>query len=250
MAKSSGLGANLYYGTYDLSNDTQQVNVLKRKIDTHDLPGIDVLAQERQAGQLDGEISWTSYMNSTNAHAALSPRTRGDVLVSYFHRAALGVPVLSLIAQQINYDAKRDAKGMLLWDVQTLANAYWADWGLSLTAGKRTDTAANNGTGVDFGAPPGSTTYTHGLQTYLHVFSFTGTSATIKLQESSDNGVGDAWTDVSGGSFSTVTGAVTEMLRTGRTQTVERYLRVVTSGTFTNLVFAVNAVLNITDYVI
>jgi hypothetical protein len=53
----------------------------------------------------------------------------------------------------------------------------------SLTAAPRTDTTATNGTSYDFGT--GSTAF--GLQAYLQVLSFTGTSCTIKLQESSDN---------------------------------------------------------------
>jgi hypothetical protein len=249
MAKESGLGAQLYFGVYNLSNDTQSVGKLGKKLDPLDLTGIDKGAPERLAGQLDGEISWTSYLNTTNAHLALSPRARGNVQVSYWHRAALGTPVASIITQQINYDPKRSDKGAMTIDVQALANAYWLEWGRGLTAGKRTDTTATNGTGVDFGNPTPAA-YSFGLQAYLHVFAFTGTSAAIKLQESSDNGVGDAWTDVTGGAFSSVTAPVTEMLRTGRTQTVERYLRVVTSGTFSDLQFAVSANINITSYII
>lgn len=249
MAKTHGLGAQLYFGTYDISNDTQAVGKIGKKLDPIDMTGINKEAPERQAGQLDGEISWTSFMNATNAHLALSPRTRGDVLVSYWHRATLGVPAAEIITQQINYDPKRGNKGELLIDVQALANAYWLDWGLALTAGKRTDTAGTNGTGVDFG-DPAPAAFSYGLQAYLHVFAFTGTSAAIKLQESSDNGVGDAWADVTGGTFASVTAPTTEMLRTSRTQTVERYLRVITSGTFSNLQFAVSATVNITSYVI
>lgn len=249
MGKTHGLGAQLYFGTYDLSNDTQSVGKIGKKLDPIGMTGIDKEAMERKAGQLDAEISWTSFMNTTNAHLALSPRTRGDVLVSYWHRASLGMPVANIISQQITYDPKRGNKGELLIDVQTLANAYWLDWGLALTAGKRTDTAATNGTGVDFGDPTPAT-YSYGLQAYLHVFAFTGTSAAIKIQESSDNGAGDAWTDVTGGAFASVTAPTTEMLRTGRTQTVERYLRVVTSGTFTSLQFAVSTNVNTANYVI
>jgi hypothetical protein len=249
MAKTHGLGAQIYFGVYDLSNDTQSVGKIGKKLNHHNMTGIDKYAPERQAGQLDAEISWTSFMNATNAHLALSPRTRGDVLVSYWHRATLGVPVASIITQQINYDPKRDNKGALTIDVQALANAYWLDWGLALTAGKRTDTTATNGTGVDFGDPTPAA-FNFGLQTYLQVFAFTGTSAAIKLQESSDNGGTDAWADVTGGAFASVTAPTTEMLRTSRTQTVERYLRVITSGTFTSLQFAVSATVNITSYVI
>lgn len=90
----------------------------------------------------------------------------------------------------------------------------------------------------------------HGLQAYLHVLAFTGTDATIKVQESSDNGATDAWADVVGGTFTAVTsGPQAQRLQTARGLTVERYLRVVTttSAGFTNLQFLVVAVKNDTE---
>jgi hypothetical protein len=95
-----------------------------------------------------------------------------------------------------------------------------------------------NGTAIPTSRTP------YGLQAYLQVFAFTGTSVTVKLQESADNGVNDAWTDVTGGSFTAATGVTTERIATSTTQNVERYLRVVTTGTFTNAQFAVNVVRN------
>ena len=79
--------------------------------------------------------------------------------------------------------------------------------------------------------------------------SFTGTSVTVKIQESSDNGAGDAWADVTGGGFTAATGVTTQRLETARGQTVERYLRAVTTGTFSSATFAVVAVRNDTSTV-
>jgi hypothetical protein len=122
--------------------------------------------------------------------------------------------------------------------------------GLALTTGKRTDTAATNGTGVDFG-DPSPAAFSYGLQAYLHVFAFTGTNATIKLQQSSDNGAGDAWSDVVGGAFASVTsGPQAQRIETARDLAVERYLRVVTTGTFTSLQFAVATTVNTSEMTI
>ena len=102
----------------------------------------------------------------------------------------------------------------------------------------RTDTGAANGSSLDLGT--GSTAF--GLQAYLQVLSFTGTDATITIQESSDNGAGDAWAAVTGGAFTQVTaGPVVERIQTARDQTVERYLRVATTttGGFSDLQFVV-----------
>src|SRR6266540_1571321 len=96
------------------------------------------------------------------------------------------------------------------------------------------DKSAYNGTGVDAGASSA-----FGLQAYLQVFAFTGTSVTVKLQESSDNAVGDPYADVVGGAFTAATGITSQRIETTRSLTVKRYLRVVTTGVFSNAVFAV-----------
>jgi hypothetical protein len=249
MSKQSGLGANYYLDQYDLSNDTNSLGNISKKMSLLEFTGIDKLAQERQSGDLDSEMKWVSYFNPTNAHAALSSLPRTDRQASYFHRAALGAPVASMLGKQVGYDLKRDADGKLMADVDVPGNGTWLDWGYALTAGKRTDATATNGTGVDLNAQGFgfTTSAAFGAQAYLHVFAFTGTSVTIKIQDSADNAT---FADLTGGTFTLVTGVGPQRIITGRTQTVRRYLRVITSGTFSNVVFAVQATVNITDMTI
>lgn len=248
MAKESGLGANFYLDEVDLSGDTGSLNNISKSASPLVMTGIDKYAFERKAGQLDAQLSWQSYFNPSTgqAHPALANGTfRNDRIGSYFHRPTLGMPVASMVGKQTTYAPTRGNDGSLMVSVDMLANQWWLDWGLALTAGKRTDGSATNGTGVDFSAAG-----TFGLQAYLHVFAFTGTSVTIKLQQSSDNGSADAFADVTGGAFTLVTGVTKERIATARNQAVERYLRVVTTGTFSNVVFAVSAVVNRTDLTI
>jgi hypothetical protein len=243
MAKASGLGANLYIDGVDVSSDTGSVNTISKSLSPLLLTGIDKEANERIAGKLDGRIAGQFWYNPTGAHPTLSDLPRTDSILSYFHRASLNTPVANLVSKRHTYDATRGDDGSLTFDVEALANAYWLDWARSLTAGKRTDGSATNGTGVDFSAGAN-----FGLQAYLHVFAFTGTSVTITLQQSSDNGAGDAFANVTGGSFTVVTAApFSQRIATARNQAVERYLRVVTTGTFSNAVFAVSAVINRTN---
>lgn len=245
MAKQTGLGANYYMDQFDLSNDTNSFGAISKRLAPIEMTGIDKSAFERLAGLLDGEMKWISYLNPTNAHVALSTLPRTDRQLSYFHRATLGAPVASMQAKQLNYDPKRDADGKLMVDIDGLSTNTWIDWGLALTAGKRIDTVATNGTGVDFqiqGSPAN-----FGAQAYLHVFAFTGTNVTIKIQDSADN---VSFADLTGGAFTLVTGVTKERILTGRTQAVRRYLRVVTSGTFSSVTFAVQATVNTLDLTI
>jgi hypothetical protein len=78
----------------------------------------------------------------------------------------------------------------------------------------------------------------------VQLVAFTGTSVTVKLQSSSDDGAGDAFSDVSGAT----TGALTTVgaSRVAVTGSLERYLRVVTTGTFTVANFVVSVTRNAT----
>lgn len=76
-----------------------------------------------------------------------------------------------------------------------------------------------------------------GAQAYLQVTSFTGTSVTVAVQDSADN---SSWANVTGLSFTAVTAAPnTQRLATAGNATIRRYLRVITTGTFSSATFAV-----------
>lgn len=242
MTKQSGLGDNLYVAGYDLSGDITELGNVGGGPALLVTTGINKLAFERIGGKRDGRMELTSWFNPSISagHDRLSNLPTTDVIGSYFRGTALGGASANVVAVQANYDGTRADDGSFTFATQLLANSYGVEWGTSLTAGKRTDGSATNGTGVDFGT--GSTTF--GLQAYLHVFAFTGTSVTVKLQESSDNGAGDAWVDVTGGGFTAATGVTSQRIATAANLTVERYLRVVTTGTFSNAVFAVSVVRN------
>lgn len=249
MAKESGLGDALWISGYDLSGDIQQLNEIQGGASPIDVTGINKKAMERILGVRDGKIDATTFFNPTNGigqlksvHERMSLLPTADQIVTYGRGTTLGAPAACLTAKQLNYDMKRGAEGEVTFDESSVANGFGLEWGTQLTAGQRTDAAATNGAGVDFGlGSSGTGPSVYGLQAYLHVFAFTGTSVTVKLQESADNGVGDAWTDVVGGGFTAATGITTQRIETVRGQTVERYLRAVTTGTFSNAVFAVVA---------
>lgn len=237
MAKQTGLGDGLIYHGYDFSGDWMTIRDIGGGPAPLNFTGINKSAFEREGGNRDGRFAATSFFNDAagRAHTQLSSLRTTDVIVTYLRGTTIANPAASINSKQPNYDGTRATDGMYTFAVDCVGNSYGLEWGKQLTAGVRTDTGATNGTGVDFGT--GSTTF--GLQAYLQVTAFDGTDVTIKLQESSDNGSGDAFADVTGGGFTTVTGITAERIQTARNLTVERYLRVVTSGTFTSVSFAV-----------
>jgi len=242
VAKSSGLGDNCYVDGFDLSGDVGAVDQIGGGPVALDVTAIDKSAMERLGGLRDGGLEFTSFFNpsANQEHAALKGLPTTDRIVSYFRGTTLGGEAASLVAKQINYDATRGEDGSLTFKVQALANGYGLDWGRSLTAGKRTDSTATNGASVDHT----DVTTAFGWQAFLHVFAFTGTSVTVTIQDSADDA---AFANLTGGAFTAATGQTSQRLEGGRTATVRRYLRAITSGTFSNAVFSVVFVRNLTS---
>lgn len=239
MTKSGGLGDNFYVGGYDLSGDVNSLSKVGGGPATFDMTGIDKFAFERQGGLLDGSLEFITYMNDSagQAHTRLKTLPTTDVVASYFRGTTLGNQAACMVAKQINYDPTRAADGMLTFQTQALANGFGLEWGTQLTAGKRSDTTATSpATGVDFLA---STSF--GWQAYLQVFSFTGTSCTVTLQDSANNSVFAGFTS---SAFVAATAIGTQRIFGAAGSTVRQYVRAITTGTFSECTFAVVFVKN------
>lgn len=238
MAKQSGLGDQLFIAGYDISGDVGAVTRMANPSTVLDVTGISSEGHERIHGLYDGEISFNAFFNDADdrAHEALAAKGSGaDRVVSYFKGSTIGNMAAGLVAKQVNYDWQRGQDGSLVASVQALGNGYGLDYGQMLTAGKRTDTEATNGSSLDGGAATAL-----GLAAYLQVFAFSGTDVTISLEDSANN---SDWTAISGAEFTEVTaGPTAERIVLALTADVRRYVRVVTSttGGFTSVTFAVS----------
>ncbi len=238
MAKQAGMGDRLLVDGYDLSGDIGSVQRVAGGPVALDLTDITQSGYDREGGLRDGGIDFTAWFDdaANAAHPVLSALPTTDRVVTYCRGYGLGSPAASCVAKQISYDPTRGADGQLSIAVNTQANGYGLDWGVQLTPGMRTDTGAASGASIDGGASSA-----FGAQFFLHVIAFTGTSVTVKIEDSADN---SAWADLSGASFTAATGRTSQ--RIAVTGTVRRYIRVTTTGTFSNAQFLVNADRNLT----
>jgi hypothetical protein len=244
MPKKSGLGQAIYVGGYDLSGDVGAVQTVSGGPDALEVTAINESAPERIGGIKSGEISFNSWFNTSagQEHPALSSLPTTDRIVLYVDTPAIGGAAAGLNGKQINYDSDRAADGSLALSVQVLSNGETLEWCEMLTAGKRTDSTATTGASIDFG----SVSSLFGASGYLEVFSVTGTSVTVTIEDSADNGTFAA---VTGLAFTAVTpgGAPSgQRLETLPTATIRRYVRATTTGTFSNAVFAVGFIRHLT----
>ena len=205
-----------------------------------DMTAINASAKERILSHLDGEIGFNAFFNDAAAqeHAVLKARGSGsNRVMTWLRGGTIGKGAYGIVAKQVNYDANRAEDGSLTFEVQGLGAAYGGEFADQLTDGLRTDTAATNGSSLNNAAATSK-----GVSAYLQVTAFTGTDVTMKIQSSSDNGVGDAFATITGGAFTQVTSApAAERIVTSLTQAVEQYLRLITetTGGVTSVTFSV-----------
>jgi len=241
--KTSGLGDQFFVDGNDISGDVGSIENISSPQKLLDVTGIDKSAYERIGGPRDGDMKWTTFFNAATGKvlSVLKTLPRTNRIATYCRGTTLGNPAASLLALQLNYDGKRGNGGEYTFTCEAQANGYGADWGIQLTPGMRTDTAATNGTGVD--QTTVSTAF--GWQAYLHHNALTGTDYTVKLQDSADN---STFTDIASGAFAQITATTpqAQRLAVGGTAVVRRYVRAitVTTGGFTSATFAVSFVRN------
>jgi len=236
MAKQGGLGDRFFIGGADVSGDVSALGNIGGGPALLDGTDITQPAMARIPGLRDGRMEFTAFFNPTvgATHDKLAALPTSDVICTYCRGAVLGNPAACLVAKQVNYDGTRGNDGAFTFAVSAQANGFGLEWGLQLTAGLRTDTAATNGTSIDTTASA-----SFGAQAYLQVTAFTGTDATVKIQDSADN---SSFADVTGLTFTQITAApATQRLATANTATIRRYLRAVTvtTGGFTSATFSV-----------
>lgn len=303
--KQSGLGARCLVGGYDISGDVQALDAVNGMVALLDVTDITQSAHSRLTGLRDGQLGFTVFMDVANAHPVLAALPTADTLMQFWvPPMAIGSPVASLVARQVNYDPTRAADGALTMKVEGQGDGFGLEWGVALTAGVRTDATATNGTSLDQGAGfttpsvpasltpvtntsplpatvvvsggtvsnvsvngvsvgTGDGTYTvpagqpitltysaaptwtwtlqtaNGAQCYVQVTGFTGTSVTVTVQHAPDNAT---WSTLA--AFTAVT-AAPAWQRVAVAGTVARYLRVITTGTFSSAAFAAMADVNI-----
>jgi hypothetical protein len=232
MAKTTGLGDNFYVGGTDLSGDTASLSKISGGPVPIDVTDITQSGYARLGGLRDGGIDWTSYFDPATAHPALSALPVTDVICTYFRGTAVGNPAASMTGKQINYDPTRDQAGAITFAVSAQANGFGLEWGTQLTAGKRTDTTATVGPFFDNLAAS-----SFGAQAYVQLFAFSGTSVTIDIQSATTSGGVYTTTGLTTAALTSAPQAV--RLSVANNTTINEFLKVVTTGTFSNAVFAV-----------
>ena len=226
------MGSRFFVGGYDLSGDTNALSKIGGGSALIDVSAINGSAYERLGGKRDGSIDFTVVFNDAAgaSHVVLSALPTTDVTAIYASAATVGAPGAGIVGKQDNYPLANAQDGALTAAVSVMSNGYGVHHGYMLTAGLRTESAATNGASIDTLASA-----SFGLSAFLVVTALASGTPTIKIQDSADD---STFADVTGATFGTVAALDNEAIQTATGATVRRYVRVITTGTFTGLSFA------------
>lgn len=249
MPKMNGLGVRLYTHGYDLSGDANALSDLRTSAELLDVTALEHAATARLEGREDGHVSvnaWfepsvlTPTADNLGQHQAWTvagklPTTDRCVLipVGTSGAPAVGDPAAMLVAKQSNYNVQRQPGSAIAATADFDCNDFGLAWGKMLTAGKVTHAAAAQGTSID-----GAASSAAGAQAMVHVFSVaTGTVVPV-IQDSADDTTFAAITGLTFAGVATAGAPTAERLATASDATIRRYVRLATTGTFTNAVLA------------
>lgn len=233
MAKSSGIAGGFYVGGYDLSGDVGSIDNVGGPRGTMDVTGIGQSGMDRLLLPGNGVISFKSFFNDAALaeHVILKSLPTTDTHVVYAKGQAIGDACAMLVAKQINYDPTRNQDGSLEFAIEATSTGGVAlEWGVMLSAADDTHASAGSSDSLDNGASSSA-----GAAAYLQILDINSGAPTVKIEDSTND---SSWSDLI--TFTAVSdGAEPTFERKTVSGTVNRYLRVTTTGTLSNCKFIV-----------
>jgi hypothetical protein len=236
MAKESGLNVRLYVMGYDLSGDANAVDSMGYTQNLMETTPLNSAAATRIVGLADGGLTVNGYFDNATGkiHPTFTSNSgklpTADQVVLVPMGASVGDPSVGISAKEADYNVSRSSGSAITVSSSFNGNGMGGEFGVMLTAHDDTHSSASSGSSVDNSASSSS-----GGSGYLQAISLGSGSVIVKIQESTND---SSWTDLM--TFSTVgTSDVSTAERLTMSGTVARYLRVTSTGTFSNAKIAV-----------
>jgi len=232
MPKTGGLSQEFYIDGHDLGGDVGAINECASPRGVLEITGINKAAVERVMTHGDGRIEFASYFDDGTelSHNALAGLPTGDVVVLWAYGGAIGDSAAFLTAKQVNYDARRGQDMSLALTILCLGQGVALEYGEMLTAAIDTHSSASSSSSKDDAASTSA-----GLAAVVEIKDIDSGTPTIIIQDSPND---SSWSTLI--SFTAVaSGNEPAAERKTVSGTVNRYLRVTTTGSFSNADFAI-----------
>jgi len=232
MVKGNALGQKMWVGGRDVSGDVGQLNRIATPRGVMLSTGIDKFAIERILLRADGVIDFSAFFNDAaqKSFATFSPLVRTDVIALLAMGSAVGDTAAFMEGKQNNYDGNRDEQGNMEFQIVIEANGQPLNWGVMLSAGEDTHSSATSSASVD-----NTSSTANGIRAVLQLREIDSGTPTFLIEDSPNDS-----TFATIIAFSAVAdGAEPTAERKTATGTVDRHLRVTSTGTFSNADFAI-----------
>lgn len=228
MTKKSAQQMGMYVDGHNISTDVGALNQIGSPRKTMEVPNIDKTAMERLMTQSDAFVDFQSWFDDGTelGHNALSVLPTGNVVALVALGNAIGDVCAMIRGKQANYDGSRNQDGSLELQTQVHGDGVALEWGEMLTALVDTFSSASSASSKDDAASSAS-----GLAAVLEIIDIDSGTPTVVLEDSPND---STWATLI--SFTAVaSGSEPASERKTVSGTVDRYLRLTTTGTFTNL---------------
>ena len=234
MAKESGLNVRLYVEGKDMSGSANALSGAGYSQAMLETTPLNTSAATRITGLADGTLSVNGYFDTSDDAPWAEDSGKlpsSDVVVLVALSSAAGDPSVGMNAKEGEFNVSRSSGSAISIASSFSGNGMGGEFGEMLTAHDDTHSSAGSGTVVDSGASSSS-----GGAGYVQVISLGSGSVVVNLQESTSSG--GSYSNFM--TFSTVAAAAAPSAeRVTMEGTVQRYIKVVTTGTFSNAKIAV-----------
>lgn len=224
-----GKGAGVWLNEFDFASDLTQYSFGK----TRQLVNVTTFGNDDKvflAGLGEGQINvqgiWNPASDQTDEEIVALDGSEVVVSASPTAAGAIGDRVHMVNGELANYQPRAPHN-----DAVRFSASYTGDAGAYLGVVLHHDNQESS-TG-NFASVDGTAQTTDGATGFLHVTQFSGTDATITIEDSANDSTFGSLV-----AFSQVTGVDSEKVTASGT--VERYVRINLAGTFTNLTFIVS----------
>ena len=237
MAITTGLNTRLYVEGYDLSGDANSLDGAGYSQTLLDTTALNTEAVSRTTGLVEGTISFNGFFNDDTgaSHPVLSSNSgklpSADQVVLIPFGSAVGDPFAGLVSKEGEYNVSRGSGSVITLTATYASEGIGTEFGDMLTAHEDTHSSAGSGTVLDGGASS-----SNGASGYCQIFSLASGSVTVKIQHATSSG--GTYSDLI--SFTASGTSDVPMAERGTASgTINQYLKVTTTGTFSNAVIAV-----------
>jgi hypothetical protein len=237
MAKTTAFQMGAYVAGYDLSGDIGAVNSIATPVQMFEVPNLDKLAMERLQGRKDGSFDFQNWFNDATSqeHTMASALALTDIMVMLAMGAAVGAAAYFGTFKHVDYPTTMNADGSVQGQITgvgsayggTAVNAFPPEWGVMLTALSDNFSSSSSSSSKDDGASTSA-----GIRAMIQPISLSSGTPTVVIEDSTND---STWVTLV--SFGTVAVATPELVMTSGT--INRYMRITTTGTFSNLKIAV-----------